>query len=72
MCACPGRGVKGLKPAEMVRCLHACAGVNSECKRCLKTVGYGCSRDLKMEAAAMIQDMAAEIENLRMKNDGKS
>lgn len=66
------QGVKGLKVDEMIKCLHACAGINSECKRCLKTVGYGCARDLKMEAAAMIQEMAAEIENLRRENDGKS
>lgn len=61
-----------MKPAEIVKCLHACAGVNSDCKRCLKTVGFGCARDLKMEAAAMIQNMAAEIESMRRENDGKS
>lgn len=60
-----------MKPAEMVKCLHACAGFNSECKRCLKTVGYGCSRDLKMEAAAMIQEMAAKLENIVIENAGK-
>ena len=58
-----------MKPAEMVKSLHACAGVNSECKQCLKKVGYGCSRDLKMEAAAMIQDMAAENEDLKQENE---
>ena len=61
-----------MKVDEIIKCLHACAGINSECKRCLKTVGYGCARDLKMEAAAMIQEMAAEIENLRRESDGKS
>lgn len=67
---CPGRmmGVAALKPAEMVACLHACAGVGSECKRCLKECGYGCSRDLKMEAAAMIQAMAAELETIKHKS----
>lgn len=66
------QGVKGLKADEIIKCLHACAGINSECKRCLKKVGYGCARDLKMEAAAMIQEMAAQIENLRRESDGKS
>lgn len=69
---CPEQGVKGLKVDEMIKSLHACAGVNSDCKRCIKTVGFGCARDLKMEAAAMIQDMAAEIEKMRRESDGKS
>lgn len=54
-----------MNPAEMVQCLHACAGVGSECKQCLKEFGYGCARDLKMEAAAMIQALAADNESKR-------
>lgn len=68
-----------MKVDEMIKSLHACAGVNSDCKRCIKTVGFGCARDLKMEAATMIHDLAAENEdlkkeneNLRRENDGKS
>lgn len=60
-----------MKPAEMVKSLHACAGVNSECKRCVKECGYGCARDLKMEAAAMIKEMAAEIEKYRRAEDAQ-
>ena len=68
-----GQGVKGLKADEIVKCLHACAGRNGDsCKQCLKAVGYGCARDLKMEAAAMIQSMAAEIEKAGRECDGKS
>lgn len=61
-----------MKPAEMVKSLHACAGVNSECKRCFKEFGYGCARDLKIEAAAMIQELAAENERNRRAEDAQN
>lgn len=50
------------KPKEVIGDLHACAGVGSECQRCSKTCAYGCARDLKVEAAAMIRNLADKLE----------
>lgn len=50
------------KPQEIESDLHACAGVGSECQRCSKTCAYGCARDLKVEAAAMIHNLADKLE----------
>lgn len=49
-----------MTPQEMIKSLRACAGVGSECKYCVKTVGYGCARDLKMEAAQIIETLLKE------------
>lgn len=47
---------------EMVKSLRACAGFGGYdgCKYCAKEFGYGCARDLKIEAAAMIEETSEE------------
>lgn len=47
---------------EMVKSLRACAGFGGYdgCKYCAKEFGYGCARDLKIEAAALIEEMSKE------------
>ena len=44
--------------AQIVKDLHACA--SEGCKRCSRSVGYGCARDLKRDAAVMIEKMKEE------------
>lgn len=51
-----------LTPEEIAGSLRACAGIGSECKRCALTVGYGCARDLKIEAAKLIEEWIKERE----------
>lgn len=58
-----------LTPEEIVESLRACAGVGSECKRCTLTVGYGCARDLKIKAAALIEKWNKERDELFGKNE---
>ena len=41
--------------AQLVKDLRACA--SEGCKHCSRTVGYGCARNLKQDAAAMIEKM---------------
>ena len=50
-----------MTPEEMVKSLRVCAGVGDYgCKYCKKQFAYGCARDLKIEAAAMIEEMSKE------------
>lgn len=49
-----------LTPEQLVKSLRACAGAGSECKRCAKEVGFGCSRDLKIQAADMLEKLIKE------------
>lgn len=44
--------------AQIVKDLHACA--SEGCKRCSRSLGYGCARDLKRDAAAMIERLKEE------------
>lgn len=49
---------------EMVKSLRVCAGVGDYgCKYCKKEFGYGCARDLKIEAAAMLEETIRERKN---------
>lgn len=41
--------------AQLVKDLRACA--SEGCKHCSRSLGYGCARDLKQDAAAMIEKM---------------
>ena len=53
-----------MTPEEMAKSLLVCAGVGGYgCKYCAKEFGYGCARDLKVEAAAMIEEMVKERKN---------
>lgn len=50
-----------MTPEDMVKSLRVCAGVGGYgCKYCKKEFGYGCARDLKIEAAKMIEEMSKE------------
>lgn len=51
---------KPLTPEQLVKSLRACAGSGSECRYCAKEVGYGCARDLKVEAANLIEEWIEE------------
>lgn len=42
----------------MVESLKACANLTAECRKCHKSFGLGCARDLKLEAAAMLRALA--------------
>lgn len=44
--------------AQIVKDLRACA--SEGCKRCSRSVGYGCARNLKRDAAAMIEKLKEE------------
>lgn len=64
-----------MKPKDLVRSLRACAGRPSQllkpCDECKKKSGFGCARDLKLEAAALIEKWNEERENDhdRQRND---
>lgn len=50
-----------MNPGEMVTSLRACADTTMRhCGDCKKTFGLGCARDLKIEAAAMIEEMSGK------------
>ena len=51
---------KPLTPEQLVKSLRACAGIGSECRYCAKEVGFGCARDLKVEAAEMLERLIQE------------
>lgn len=51
-----------LTPEQLVKSLRACAGAGSECRRCAKEVGFGCARDLKIQAADMLEKLVKERE----------
>lgn len=44
--------------AEVVKSLKVCA--SGSCKYCGRSVGYGCARDLKRDAAAIIEKLTKE------------
>lgn len=44
--------------AQIVKDLRACA--SEGCKHCSRSLGYGCARNLKRDAAAMIEKMEEE------------
>lgn len=44
--------------ARIVKDLNACA--TEGCKHCSRSLGYGCARDLKQDAAAMIEKLKEE------------
>lgn len=53
-----------MKPGEMVKSLRACADtMMRHCTTCKKQFGVGCARDLKIEAAAMIEQLSGEGRN---------
>lgn len=43
---------------QIVKDLNACAVEG--CKHCSRSLGYGCARDLKLEAAAIIEKLKEE------------
>lgn len=50
-----------MKPGEMVTSLRACADtMMRHCNDCKKSFGVGCARDLKIEAAAMIEELSGK------------
>lgn len=50
------RGAAALE--TVARSLEACAYVSTDCRKCHKAFGLGCARDLKLEAAALLKDLA--------------
>ena len=44
--------------ARIVKDLRACA--SEGCKRCSRSLGYGCARDLKRDAAAFVEKLKKE------------
>ena len=45
-------------PEVVAQSLKACASTLMDCRRCHKEFGLGCARDLKLEAATMIEELA--------------
>lgn len=54
-----------MTPKELIRSLRACAGFQSSCRECIKKSAFGCARDLKLEAAALIEKWNEEREKKR-------
>lgn len=46
----------------LVQSLKACANLTAECRKCHKAFGLGCARDLKLEAAALLQTLGRSLE----------
>jgi len=55
-----------MKTKDLVRSLRACAGRPSQllkpCDECKKTSGFGCARDLKLEAAQRLEELSAKVD----------